>query len=194
MALLPEARARSNLIFAAMRFKPVLPVLALLWGACGEKPAKPATETFRSETLHLSMEIPSGWEKVMPGGDSLHVVQFMEPLSDSNDRYRETLKIWVEDIPFPLTDSMYQLAAITQIRLANPGLQVDSLPMLKLNSGTFGRMRLRFANANGDYTVQALTHLHGKFGYNVSLAAEASQQQRADSLLQQLIKTFKPLP
>lgn len=177
-----------------MPLKTLLPLLALFWVSCGEKPGKPVTETFQSKTMHLSMEIPLGWEKVMPGGDSLHLVQFMEPPSDSNDRFRETLKIWVENIPFPLTDSMYQLAALTQIRLANPGLQVDSLPMLKLALGNFGRMRLRFQLSNGFYVVSALTHLHGKCGYNFSLAAEASQQKRTDSLLEELIKTFKPLP
>lgn len=176
----------------------LLPGIAL-WTACGEKPGEARTTTppdlhFQSDTLHFKMDYPAGWTKQFPR-DSNSMVVFAEPLTDSADRFQENIQIWTETIPFPLPDSAYKLAAITQIRIANPELKVQKVDDIPVKAGTFSHFHFDFtASDSSRYTVHGYTLLKGPYGYNISLTTEAGQADRYLKQMNQLLNTFQPIP
>lgn len=173
--------------------------LFFLLNACGEKSGTTATSApenkhFQSDTLHCGMDYPGHWSIDYPR-DSNSMVVFSEPLQDSADRFQENIRIWTETIPFPLPDSSYKVAAMTQLRLANPELQVQRLEDIDRKAGKFSHFRFEFRTADSSrYVVNGYTMLKGRYGYNLSLTCEASTAAHYLPIMHALLQSFQTIP
>jgi hypothetical protein len=154
---------------------------------------EPKMKTYQSDSLKLTIQYPTTWEqKTNP--NTPNMVGFFEPLSDSADQYQENLQLWVDEIPFELPDSIYKKAAITQIQLANPTFNIKRLPEIKTSQATFSHFQFEFTtNDSTQYMVNGYVFLKKKYGYNINFTSEKNKWEKYETIIEQLLQTFKPL-
>jgi hypothetical protein len=153
--------------------------------------SEPSTKTYKSDTLHLVLEYPASWE-LKSNNNALNTIGFYEPLIDTQDTYQENLLIWMEEIPFQMPDSSYNKAAITQIKLANPDLDITKKGIFKSDTNAFGHFSFSFTTADSNsYYVEGYSLLKGKYGYNFSFTSEKGKEGNYTNQINAILKSFK---
>jgi hypothetical protein len=156
-------------------------------------PSKQTTSIYSSDTLHLSLNYPSNWE-IKTNQNALNTVGLYEPLTDKQDTYQENFLIWMEEIPFQMPDSSYNKAAITQIKLANPDLNITNKGIFKSDTNAFGHFSFSFTTADSNsYHVEGYSLLKGKYGYNFSFTSEKSKEGQYTEQINAILKSFKKI-
>lgn len=158
-----------------------------------KKTAEPSTKAYKSDTLHLALEYPALWE-LKSNNSALNTIGFYEPLTDAKDTYQENLLIWMEEIPFQMPDSSYNKAAITQIKLANPDLDITNKGIFQSDTNAFGHFSFSFTTSDSNsYHVEGYSLLKGKYGYNFSFTSEKSKEGQYAEKINAILKSFKKI-
>lgn len=148
-------------------------------------------KAIRFDSLGFEIHIPKNWE-VQPNSGKPDLVGVFETFNDSTDKFKENLQIWREEIPMPIPDSMYYQAAMTQIRIANPGLSVQMTEPIMIDSLKFRGFEFQFSTIDSTkYKVLGYTLLKGKYGYNLTFTAEQSKEKTYQPIFKKILHSFK---
>lgn len=167
---------------------------ALLLGACTEnKPAVKLTKTYIADSLHFSIKHPENWE-VLKDPDQGKSIAIVEKQGDKKDSYQENIVCWLEEMPMAVSDSVYATAAVTQLKIANPTLDIRKKGEAVLGSNHFSSFTFDFSGKNKTpYEVMGFCIVKGKRGYNFSCTALKSSMPEYLPLFREILSTFKPL-
>ncbi len=179
-----------------MKYYPALLSLLLIsLISCNDKAVKEESKplsmkTYVSDSLHVSFSYPENWD-VRINGSHLGI---FEALKDSTDKFEENIVMWTEDMPLGISDSLYSKAAVTELKIKNPGLDVHVLPVKKLGENTFYPFEFNFANADSTrFFIKGYTLVKDKRGYNFSCTSASSQAEVHSSLFETILSSVKPL-
>ena len=181
---------RSQLLLAFISF--------LILSACKDENVKNSKseeyKNYTSDTMKISLDYPSDWEIIMQL-DSNRSVSFIETLKDTSDNYQENIKVWIEDMPYAIGDSLYKQAALAQLNILNPDLPIESQPDLKTSTGTWGHYSFEFTTQDSSkYRVDGYTSVKDKRGYNLTFTAESKNHAAYKETLQHIVESFKLKP
>ncbi len=169
--------------------------LFILMIGCKNKATKKESnmQSYQSDSLKLSIQYPIKWEQ-KTNSNTPNMISFFEPLFDSADRYQENIQLWVEEIPFELPDSSYKQAAVTQIQIANPSLNIIRLAEVVTSHAHLSQFQFDFTtNDSSQYTVKGFVFLKGKIGYNINFTCEKNKSGDYQTIINQILQSFKPL-
>lgn len=148
-------------------------------------------KAIRFDSLGFEIRIPNNWE-VQPNSGKPDLVGVFETFKDSADKFKENLQIWREEIPMPIPDSMYYQAAMTQIRIANPDIDVRMTEPIMIDSLKFRGFEFQFSTIDSaKYKVLGYTLLKGKYGYNLTFTAEQSKENTYQPIFKKILHSFK---
>ncbi len=168
--------------------------LGVLLFSCETKnPGVGLTETFQSDSLHFSMKYPANWEALINPSE-LNTVAFVEKKADSQDVYKENMVCWMEEMPIPISDSVFVQASITELKISNPKLTIKKLEPLKLGTHTFSSFTFDYWSADSTgYEVLGFCIVNGKRGYNFACNSEKKDLQKHHPIFKEMLASFKPL-
>lgn len=169
-------------------------IAALVIGSCKtNSPNSALTETFRSDSLHFTMNYPSTWEALVNPLE-LNTVAFVEKKTDSQDSYKENIVCWMEEMPIEISDSVFFQASITELKISNPNLNIKKLPPIKLGNHTFSSFTFDYYSKDStSYEVLGFCKVQGTRGYNFACNSEKKDLQKHHSIFKEMLTTFKPL-
>jgi len=180
----------------AMKCNPTLLLLFFIsLTSCNNKSTKEAStplvmKTYVSDSLHLGFDYPENWEVRMNGSR----LGIFELLSDSTDQFEENIVTWTEDMPLGISDSLYSKAAVTELKIKNPGLDVHILPAKKLGKNTFYPFEFDFVNSDSTrFFIKGYTLVKGKRGYNFSCTSMSAEASKHASIFETILSSIKPL-
>ncbi len=149
------------------------------------------TKTFRSDTMRCSFEYPLEWS-LNYNNQTGKSASMVEPLTDSTDRFGARFNIWAEYLPVPITDSMYGLAAMSQIKVANNGMTVNNEGKKQFGTNSFRSFSFNFSMEDqSEYAVRGFTLIQDSIGYNISFTAEREQINNYSATIEKMLTSFK---
>jgi hypothetical protein len=178
-----------------MKFLPLSFLLLAGLASCSDNAKKeqvtpPVMKTYLSDSLHVGFSYPENWE-VKTNGSHVGVFEFLE---DSTDKFQENIVMWTEDMPLEISDSLYSKAAIAELKIKNPFLSVQALPVKKMGELTFYPFEFNFFNANSThFFIKGYTLVKGKRGYNFSCTSKNDKAAQHASLFETILTSFQPL-
>ncbi len=167
---------------------------AILLYSCGTQSKKSSlTEKFSSDSLHLFLQFPSDWE-VLKNPKDPQSVAFVQKAGNKQDSYQENIVFWLEEMPMSVTDSVYLQASVTQLKIANPELNIIKKGKVKLGNYDFSSFSFDMqGKKNVAYAITGYCLVIGQRGYNFSCTALKPDMPQYLPLFQDIISTFKPL-
>lgn len=151
-------------------------------------------KNYTSDSMKISLNYPSNWE-IIKQNDSNSSVSLMESLQDTSDKFQEIIKIWIEDMPYVIGDSLYKQATLAQLKIVNPDLHIEPQPDIKTNGITWGHYSFEFTTQdNSQYKVDGYTTVKDTRGYNLTFTAELKNRTAYEQTLQGIVESFKLLP
>ncbi len=179
-----------------MKFQYILFISAIFM-ACNESSRTKNTDThltkeINSDSLGYALQVPENWNTI-ENPSQKNILGIFENLKDTSDQFKENIQIWREEIPIPIADSIYQKAAMTQIKIANPDIDIRAGHDIKIDSLLFKGFEFDFVtNDSAAYAVFGYTLLQGDYGYNFNLTTEKDKIKIYKPLFDSIISTFKP--
>ncbi len=168
-----------------------------LFYACHEKNDKKQTavltENFKSDTLHFSINYPKNWE-ILKKNNEKNSIAIVEKITNEKDVYQENIMAWSEEMPIPLSDSIYFQASVTQLKISNPNLKIEKTGKIKLGENEFSSFTFDFTTNDGaQYEVRGFCLVKDNKGYNFSCTAVKSEMPGHLPTFKEILSTFKPL-
>ena len=160
----------------------------LFLAACDTNTKKKAeTHIFTSDSMHFTIELPKDWKAYARPGK----IGLLEPLQDSSDHFQENIVIWTEDLPLPIPDTLYTKATVTELRIKNPDLQIQTYPALSLGENTLGQFAFQvMLNDSVPCRVLGFTALHNNRGYNITCNYLANTKTDYSALFRSILKSL----
>ena len=168
--------------------------IVLLFISCSNQVSEPlAKKTFRSDSLHFSIQYPNHWE-VKEREGKIKTIGLFESLQSPEDAYQENIVIWREEIPIPIPDSLYAKAARAEIKITNPSLTLIEEQPRKIGNHLFYPFHFNFITKDSNaYTVYGYTTLQKTHGYNIS-ATTAGDQAKFQQMVESILASFTHIP
>ncbi|MEZ5047620.1 MAG: PsbP-related protein [Chitinophagaceae bacterium] len=165
---------------------------ALLMEACKNEQSTPkdiALKEFHIDSLGYSIKIPETWE-IRFYKNRPDAVSFFEPQSDSTDSFRESLVVWTEKLPKPISDSLYKKASETEIKISNPNFKIVNEENINGANCKFGVFSFLPKTKDGDFKIYQYACVKDSTAYNISTTTLADDQKSHEALFQKIINTF----
>jgi hypothetical protein len=148
-----------------------------------------ALKTYVSPALGIGFSYPDTWE-VRENGSRLSV---FEALEDSTDNFQENILMWYEDMPMKISDSLFAKAAVAEIMIKNPNLQVSNPKTIQLGKHMYYTFEFDFINTDSaTYHIYGYTLVKDSTGYNFSCTADADKASAHKSGFETILSTFIP--
>lgn len=152
---------------------------------------KVSKNEFTSDSLHFSITPLLNWlVKVKE-----NKVGILENYTNSKDSFQENIVVWTEEMPIAISDTLYNKATITELKIKNPNIEIATLPMKKLGNINFGRFAFTiFLNDSIPCKVLGYTAVQGKRGYNFSCSYLVNGNTNYTSSFENMLSTVKLIP
>jgi hypothetical protein len=158
-----------------------------------ENARKKTMKIYTLDSLHFQIEAPMSW-KARQNKNEPNAVTFFENLQNGTDEFEENISIWYESLPLAIADSTYAKAAITQLKITNPNMDISGISTKKIGENIFHGFQFNFTRPDSShYTVQGYTCLKGLHGYNFICTSDQQQMAAHQAVFDSILTTFKPL-
>lgn len=158
-----------------------------------ENARKKTMKIYTLDSLHFQIEAPMSW-KASQNKNKPNAVTFFENLENGTDKFEENISIWYESLPLAIADSTYAKAAVTQLKITNPSIDISSISKKKIGENNFHVFQFNFVRPDSShYTVQGYTFLKGLNGYNFICTSDQQQMSAHQAVFDSILTTFKPL-
>lgn len=147
----------------------------------------------KSDSLKIEFDFPKNWELVRTP-NQFNLITIKQPLKDSSDAYQENMLIWTEQLPMNISDSIYHLTAITQLKISNPNLTVENKGTKQIGDKVFRQYSFEFTPADSNkYVVNGYTYFNMKdsMGYNFNGTADIKNATEFQSEMETILASFK---
>lgn len=147
----------------------------------------------KSDSLKIEFDFPKTWTSIK-NPEQKNLITLKQPLIDSSDNFQENVLIWTEQLPMNISDSIYHLTTIAQLKITNPNLDIKSVGKKQIGDKQFYEYSFEFTPADSNkYIVNGYTYINTKdsMGYNFNATAEANNKKLFQTEIEQLISTFK---
>lgn len=149
---------------------------------------KENNKEYTSDSLHFGITPLLNWSVKVKENK----VGILENYTDSKDSFQENIVVWTEEMPIAISDSLYNKATITELKIKNPKIEVVALPSKKLGKTNFGRFAFTvFLNDSIPCKVLGYTAVKGKRGYNFSCSYLANGNTDYTPIFENILSTVK---
>lgn len=156
-----------------------------------DKKKKVSNHEFTSDSLHFSVTPLLNWSVKVKENK----VGILENYTNSKDSFQENIVVWTEEMPIAISDTLYNKATITELKIKNPNIKVSALPMKKLGNINFGRFEFTIIlNDSIPCKVLGYTAVQGKRGYNFSCSYLVNEHINYTSSFENILSTVKLIP
>ena len=114
--------------------------------------SKAETIHLKSDSLKIEFDFPKKWETVKTPNQP-NLITLKQPLTDASDAYQENILIWTEQLPMNISDSLYNLTTIAQLKISNPKLMIENKGMKQIGDKKFYQYSFEFTPADSNHYV-----------------------------------------
>lgn len=158
-----------------------------------DKKSKEGFINYKNDSLGFEISIPENWIMHTEKGDTKSIT-FFEPKSDSLDSFKESIVVWVEEMPMAISDSVYAQAAITQIKISNPNLEIENKGIELNSTDTLHAFTFKFVTDDSSkYYVNGYTTVNKLKGYNISFTGLEKDKENHKVLFDDIKNSIKVL-
>lgn len=166
--------------------------------SCGEtesKKSKSSTQHLESRNLKFALDYDSSWLITFkPDSSQSGALTILQSgLEGPDDSYQERIEIYHEGLPMRIPDTMFHQAAITQIKISNPSLEVTNVGAKPFGNNHFHEYTFSFNRNSTDYVVHGYTLLNDSIGYTINFTAAKKDENKYLSKVENILSSFKPV-
>ena len=169
--------------------------------ACKNDPKtdqKPTVSTveimhLKSDSLKIEFDFPKKWETVKAPNQP-NLITLKQPLTDPSDAYQENILIWTEQLPMNISDSIYHLTTIAQLKISNPKLTIENKGNKQIGDKKFYQYSFEFTPADSNqYVVYGYTYFNtnDSMGYNFNGTADKKNATAFQKEIETILLSFK---
>ena len=154
---------------------------------------KELTTHLKSDSLKIEFDFPMAWKSIKTQGQK-NLITLKQPLTEPADSYQENVLIWTEQLPMNISDSLYQLTVIAELKITNPNLVVKNDGKIQIGDKKFYQYSFEFTPSDSNhYVVNGYTYFNTKdsMAYNFNATSELKNNSKFKSDIEELISTFK---
>lgn len=160
-----------------------------------EEPTVSTAETIhlKSDSLKIEFDFPKKWETVKAPNQP-NLITLKQPLTDPSDAYQENILIWTEQLPMNISDSIYHLTTIAQLKISNPKLTIENKGNKQIGDKKFYQYSFEFTPADSNhYVVNGYTYFNTKdsMGYNFNGTADKKNAGLFQKEIETILLSFK---
>ncbi|HQW45975.1 MAG TPA: hypothetical protein PLZ98_02820 [Chitinophagaceae bacterium] len=161
--------------------------------SCSEKKSNSdINQLYRSDSLHFSMMYPKQWEVIKKPTES-NTFLFIEKKTTDTHSFQKNMVCWVEEMPIPISDSIYFQASMTQLKISKPTLQIQPFNPIQLGKQYFSHFTYQTKLADSiNYEIAVFCCVVGKNGYNFYCTSPLNQLSYL-AYYKEIISTFTPI-
>ena len=160
-----------------------------------EEPTVSTAETIhlKSDSLKIEFDFPKKWETVKTPNQP-NLITLKQPLTDPSDAYQENILIWTEQLPMNISDSIYHLTTIAQLKISNPKLTIENKGNKQIGDKKFYQYSFEFTPADSNhYVANGYTYFNTKdsMGYNFNGTADKKNATAFQKEIETILLSFK---
>ena len=155
--------------------------------------SKAETIHLKSDSLKIEFDFPKKWETVKTPSQP-NLITLKQPLTDASDTYQENILIWTEQLPMNISNSLYNLTTIAQLKISNPKLIIENKGMKQIGDKKFFQYSFEFTPADSNhYVVNGFTYFNTKdsMGYNFNGTADKKNAGLFQKEIETILLSFK---
>ena len=155
--------------------------------------SKAETIHLKSDSLKIEFDFPKKWETVKTPSQP-NLITLKQPLTDASDTYQENILIWTEQLPMNISDSLYNLTTIAQLKISNPKLMIENKGMKQIGDKKFFQYSFEFRPADSNhYVVNGYTYFNTKdsMAYNFNGTADKKNAGLFQKEIETILLSFK---
>ena len=155
--------------------------------------SKAETIHLKSDSLKIEFDFPKKWETVKTPSQP-NLITLKQPLTDASDAYQENILIWTEQLPMNISDSLYNLTTIAQLKISNPKLMVENKGMKQIGDKKFFQYSFEFTPSDSNhYVVNGFTYFNTKdsMAYNFNGTADKKNAGLFQKEIETILLSFK---
>lgn len=155
--------------------------------------SKAETIHLKSDSLKIEFDFPKKWETVKTPNQP-NLITLKQPLTDASDAYQENILIWTEQLPMNISDSLYNLTTIAQLKISNPNLMIENKGIKQIGDKQFYQYSFEFTPADSNhYVVNGFTYFNTKdsMGYNFNGTADKKNAGLFQKEIEAILLSFK---
>lgn len=155
--------------------------------------SKAETIHLKSDSLKIEFDFPKKWETVKTPNQP-NLITLKQPLTDASDAYQENILIWTEQLPMNISDSLYNLTTIAQLKISNPKLMIENKGMKQIGDKKFYQYSFEFTPADSNhYVVNGYTYFNTKdsMAYNFNGTADKKNAGLFQKEIETILLSFK---
>lgn len=176
-------------------------IISTLFFACNDeaktsektKETKVETTHLKSDSLKIEFDFPKKWQAVKTP-NQFNLITLKQPITDSSDTYQENMMIWTEQLPMNISDSIYHLTAIAQLKISNPNLNIENRGTKQIGDKIFRQYSFEFTPADSNkYVVNGYTYFNTKdsMGYNFNGTSDIKNATEFQTEMETILASFK---
>jgi hypothetical protein len=147
----------------------------------------------KSDSLKIEFDFPKNWQAVKTP-NQFNLITLKQPLVDSLDAYQENILVWTEQLPMNISDSIYHLTTIAQLKISNPNLTIENKGTKQIGDKIFYQYAFEFTPADSNhYIVNGYTYFNTKdsMGYNFNGTADKKNAVLFQKEMETILISFK---
>lgn len=159
-----------------------------------KKNDKVEKQIYENKQMKFKLTLPALWT-INEENAVNNEIMFMEQKEDSTKQQNvSNILVWQENMPMHIDDSIYTQAAITQIKITKPNIQIAKYPNIVTNTGTFGHFGFIYPSENSNKLfMHGYTLVADTVGYNFTCSSSIRDTALYNSLFLSVIQSFQLL-
>lgn len=149
---------------------------------------------YENKQMKFQLTLPAQWT-INEENAVNNEIMFIEQKEDSTKLQNiSNILLWQENMPMHLDDSLYTQAAITEIKITKPDIQITKYPNIVTPKGTFGHFGFVYPSETPNKLfMHGYTFVADTVGYNFTCASSIKDTSYYNNVFLSIIQSFQLL-
>lgn len=151
-------------------------------------------QVYENKQMKFKLTLPALWT-VNEENAVNNEIMFLEQKDDSTKQKNvSNMIVWQENMPMHLDDSIYTQAAITEIRITKPNIQITKYANIVTSTGTFGHFGFVYPSETPNKIfMHGYTLVSDTVGYNFTCSSSIQDTAYYNAFFLSVIQSFQLL-